>query len=197
MIRHRFLKLVVFLSCILSFAFGGQAQTLKVAGWNLESGDSATQTLTARVRTFQGVDIWGFSELQNQAVLNQMTVAAADGETGSFRSILGSTGGNDRLAIVYNSTRLRLISSEELDDINVSGTVRAPLVALFRDATSGKAFFFMVNHLYRGSAEGRHEQSRLLNLWAAGQDRAVIAVGDYNYDVNANNPSSRDEGFDL
>jgi endonuclease/exonuclease/phosphatase family metal-dependent hydrolase len=174
------------------------AQTLTVAAWNLESGDSTTPTLAARVRGFQGVDVWGFSEVQNQSVLNDMTTAAGDGETGAaFRSILGTTGSGDRLGIVYNSTRLQLISSEELDDINVSGTVRAPLVALFRDNTTTKEFYFMVNHLYRGSADGRHEQSRLLNQWAAGQNKSVIVVGDFNYDLNADNPSDRDEGFNL
>ena len=55
----------------------------------------------------------------------------------------------------------------------------------------------MVNHLYRGSSEGRHEQSRLLNQCAAAQSKPVIAVGDYNYDLNVDNPTDHDEGFNL
>ncbi|MGE3467259.1 MAG: endonuclease/exonuclease/phosphatase family protein [Pyrinomonadaceae bacterium] len=172
-------------------------QTLKVAAWNLESGGSTTPNLVSRVRSIRNVDLWGFSELRDQTVLTAITAAAATGQQGVFRGILGATGGGDRLAIVYNSTRFRLVRSEELEEINVSGTVRAPLVAKFRDTETGKQFFFMVNHLYRGSFEGRREQSRLLNNWAEGQDLPVIAVGDFNYDLNVVDPTDHDYGFDL
>jgi hypothetical protein len=100
--------------------------------------------------------------------------ATEDGEAADFQRILGNTGGGDRLLIVYNGDRLDLVSQVELTDINIEGRVRAPLVAHFRLKPAGPELLFMVNHLYRGNAEGRHEQARLLNAWARGQTIPVI-----------------------
>lgn len=189
--------LTLMMLCFLFTATGIEGQTLKVGAWNLESGDSSTAFLAKRVEDAAGVQIWGLSEVQGPTDLALMTVAAKKGEAGTFRSILGTTGGGDRLGIIYNATRFQLIGKDELEEINVSGTVRAPLVALFRDTSTNNRFYFMVNHLYRGSAEGRHEQSKLLNMWAADRDEPVITVGDFNYDLNANNWRDHDRGFDI
>lgn len=52
----------------------------------------------------------------------------------------------------------------------------------------------MVNHLYRGSASGRHTQSKKLNQWARSQDVPVIAVGDYNFDCDYLWPDPKELG---
>lgn len=117
---------------------------------------------------------------------------------GTFASILGTTGGGDRLLIVYNLDRFDLVQSFELTDINVGGNVRAPLVAQFRLKPAGPEFLFMVNHLYRSNTERRHEQARLLNTWARSQTLPVIAVGDYNFDWDVSNGDTvHDPGYDL
>ena len=85
----------------------------------------------------------------------------------------------------------------ELDDINIEGRVRAPLVAHLRDRESGAELLFMVNHLYRSNAAGRHEQAELLNAWGREQDLPVVAVGDYNFDWSVTNgDADHDAGFD-
>ena len=46
--------------------------------------------------------------------------AAAVGENARFASVLGTTGGADRMLVVYDSQRFRLIGSEELDEIDAA-----------------------------------------------------------------------------
>lgn len=55
----------------------------------------------------------------------------------------------------------------------------------------------MVNHLYRGSANDRFRQSKMLHDWAQQQVYPVIAVGDYNYDLSPKDWHQHDKGFDL
>jgi endonuclease/exonuclease/phosphatase family metal-dependent hydrolase len=71
-------------------------------------------------------------------------------------------------------------------------------VAHFRLKPAGPELLFMVNHLYRGNADGRHEQARLLNAWAREQTIPVIAVGDYNFDWDVTTGETvHDQGYDL
>jgi hypothetical protein len=72
------------------------------------------------------------------------------------------------------------------------------MVATFKGKTTGITFLFMVNHLYRGDAQGRRTQSTRLNQWAQAQTLPVIAVGDYNYDWHfQTGDRDHDEGYDL
>jgi endonuclease/exonuclease/phosphatase family metal-dependent hydrolase len=110
---------------------------------------------------------------------------------------LGTTGGGDRLLIVYDADRFELVQQFELHDINPQGRVRSPLVAHLKVAASGQELLFMVNHLFRTNDAARHEQARLLNAWAREQTLPVIAVGDYNYDWDVVQGETRhDQGFD-
>jgi endonuclease/exonuclease/phosphatase family metal-dependent hydrolase len=179
-------------------AAGAQDRRVTIVSWNVESGGADTAAIAARMRTFEGVDVWGLSEVQNDAWATQFARAAADGEGASFARVLGTTGNTDRLAIVYNTGRLALVRSFELPEINVSGTVRAPLVAHLRETATGDEFLFMVNHLYRSDSAGRHQQAQLLNAWARTQTLPVIAVGDYNFDWRVQGgDQSHDRGYDL
>jgi hypothetical protein len=75
--------------------FGGyvHAQRLVVVGWNIESGSATDVAVAQRVRRFQGVDLWGLSEVQSDASLQSFETAAEDGENGAdFKRILSTTG---------------------------------------------------------------------------------------------------------
>lgn len=172
--------------------------SFRVIGWNMESGESSSAFLRGQVRDKNGVDVWGFSEVANAAALSDFERGAEEDEGSDFRSILGTTGGGDRLAIVYDSARLELKDQQELTAIAL-GRFRAPLVAHFKGRQTGFEFLFMVNHLARGDASARLEQAELLNDWAQEQDLPVIAVGDYNFDyhVTFGDGGDRDEGFDA
>lgn len=183
---------------LLSCVSAALAETLSVVGYNVESGGAQADTVAQRIAEMQGVHVWGFCEVANEDWARTFAAAAADGEGGAtFEYAFGTTGAGDRMAIVYSTARLEKLRHFELHHINVSGTVRAPLVAEFRDKSTNERFFFTVNHLYRGNAAGRHEQARLLNQWAAGQSLPVIAVGDYNFDWEVvNGEVAHDRGYD-
>jgi endonuclease/exonuclease/phosphatase family metal-dependent hydrolase len=172
--------------------------TLRVVAWNVESGDADPEVISERIVAEDGVDIWGLSEVAHADDAETFAVAAEDGESADFEAVVGTTGGQDRLVIVYDTTRLEQKGVQELHAMNIGGNVRAPLVAHFRGKTTGKEFLFMVNHLYRGSAAGRHTQSQMLNAWAKEQELPVIAVGDVNYDWHfQTGDTDHDDGYDL
>lgn len=178
---HRALTTIVF---ALAFAGGStiSAQSrLTVVSWNIQSGQADPQQVAKRIKAFQDVDLWGFSEVENDAAANILETAAEDGENADFRRIVGTTGGDDRLVIIYDSKRFLRITNFQLHHIN-QGNHRAPLVARLRDQTTQQEFLFMVNHLARGNASLRHKQAGLLRRWAENQVLPVIAVGDYNFD---------------
>ncbi len=171
---------------------------LTVVGYNVESGGADIAVLRKQVADMQGVDLWGFSEVEDEDWARELDKGAETGENAAFDVVLGASGQKDRLAIAFNTDRFELVKKFELGDINIEGKVRAPLVIQIKDrACNNTEFLFMVNHLYRGSDEGRHKQGELLNAWARTQTLPVIAVGDYNFDylVEGGDQGSRDLGY--
>lgn len=193
---ERVRKIAIALIILGSIARAG-AEPLSVVGFNLQSGESRIATLAAQVAAIDDVDIWGFSEAES-AWAYQLRDAAADGESARYWFIRGTTGDTDRLMIVFDKDRLEEVRHYELHHVNIQRKVRAPLVAHLRLRSTSQEFLFLVNHLYRGSANGRHTQARLLNEWAAKQTLPIIAVGDYNFDWDlSRGDTSHDRGFDL
>ncbi|MEO1263849.1 MAG: endonuclease/exonuclease/phosphatase family protein [Bacteroidota bacterium] len=188
----------ILILCCSFFSTGLSQQTINVISWNLESGDADVNVYGSRVADMQNIDIWGLSEVHNANLLDRFELFAEEGENANYESILSATGGGDRLAIVYDADRFTLLDQMELDNINIGGGVRSPLVVQLLENDSGIQFFFMVNHLYRSRADRRHQQSRLLNEWVEQQTLPVIAVGDYNYDWDVNDgDEDHDLGYDL
>ncbi|HYO15453.1 MAG TPA: endonuclease/exonuclease/phosphatase family protein [Thermoanaerobaculia bacterium] len=174
------------------------AADLTVAGFNVESGAANAPVIAEQIGPLRDIDLWGFSEVKNTSEGQILAEGAADGESGTFESILGTTGGQDRLLIVYNSDRLDLIQTGEIHELNIGGNVRAPLWAQFRLKPSGPEFIFVVNHLYRGNTAGRHAQAQGLNQWARTRTVPVIATGDYNFDWHfQTGDTNHDQGYDL
>ncbi len=192
-IRH---VIIIAALCVMAPPAAAQV-ALTVTTWNVESGGSEVKTLTSRLGSAVGVDLWGLTEVSGRWAA-PFERAAAIGEGAPFKSLLGRSGGADRLAILFDVKRFELLSWFEIPVVNVGGNVRAPIVARFRDRESNVEFLFMVNHLYRSDEAARHRQARLLNTWIAGQKLPVIAVGDYNFDWDVrSNGKSRDRGYDL
>lgn len=188
------------LASLLALVLSGPAwaQTLTVAGFNVESGAANPNVIAEQIGPLDGIDLWGFSEVKNSTEARALEQGAEDGEGATFESILGTTGAEDRLLIVYNSDRLELVRSGELQDLNIGGNVRAPLWARFRLKPSGPEVIFMVNHLYRGNTAGRHAQAQGLATWVQSQTAPVIATGDYNFDWHfQTGDTNHDRGYDL
>ena len=173
--------------------------SFRVAGWNLESGESNDVLLRSQFAAKQGVHLWGLSEVRDGTALAAFEQGAEDGEAADFAPVLGTTGGGDRLAILYSKDRFDLLASEELFDLQPTDGQRAPLVAHLRGRRTGRELKFMVNHLARGNAAARLEQAQGLNAWARTQTVPVVAVGDYNFDyhVDFGDQGNRDAGFDA
>lgn len=183
--------LLVTLTCVHVYA-----QTLTVVSWNVESGGSNDQTIRQRIASFQGVDLWGLSEVAGPSSAGVFEAGAEEGENANFDKIVSTTGGGDRLAIIFNARRFRLVRSQELSHIN-QGNHRAPLVAELQEISTNRNFLFMVNHLARGNESLRHRQATQLNEWVRTQTLPVIAVGDYNFDWEVNGgDQNHDRGYD-
>jgi hypothetical protein len=196
--RSRFLKRSLQITLLtLSFAcLTVKAQTVTLVSWNVESGGSDNQTIRQRMASFQGVDLWGLSEVASVSAAGVFETGAEDGEQANFDRIVSTTGGEDRLAIIFNANRFRLVRSQELMHIN-QGNHRAPLVAELQEVTTNRNFLFMVNHLARGDASLRRRQATQLNEWVRTQTLPVIAVGDYNFDWEVmGGDQNHDLGYD-
>ena len=197
--KNYFLVLLIYVSIYIFSSFVWSQQQLMVIGWNAESGDADPDFVADQIESIDGCDIWGLCEVTDATCAAQFEAAAAVGENAAFSHILGTTGdiSHDYMQIIYDSDRLELLDSLELHRINVSGTVRAPLVAHFRIRGTNIDFLFMINHLYRSRTERRHEQAMLLNLWASRQTLPIIAVGDYNFDWDVDlGDFNHDRGYD-
>ena len=172
----------------------GATFSLRVVGFNVEGKDADVDTLSATIGDVTDEVIWGFSEVPSSSWAVSLRDAAKD-DVEIWNHIYGGSGYEQRLALAWNSDVLELIGSEELEDINVGGTARAPLVGTFEHKATGVRFKAMVNHLWRSDDAKRHQQGGLLNEWAADQSMPLIAIGDYNFDWDIDS-GSHDKGYD-
>jgi endonuclease/exonuclease/phosphatase (EEP) superfamily protein YafD len=173
-------------------------EAITVSGWNVGLDDADVDTIAARIAAFDGVDLWGITEVNRTDAVADLEMASEQGEVGDFAAVLGPSGGGMRLVALYDDTRFDLLEWYELEEINTTGNARAPLVLYLQDTLSDQKFLFMVNHLYRSREEERHKQAQLLNEWAAGKALPAIAVGDYNFDWDVQmGERIHDLGYDL
>lgn len=177
---------------------GPEPAEIAVITLNVESGDSVAETVAETVARHRGEALWGFTEVRDRAYLDTLAAAAAGADRPPFATLLGTTGYELRLALAWDESRLDLVDHEELHEINVGGTVRAPLVGRFRVVENDAELLVVVNHLWRTDRAARHEQSSLLNAWAREQALPAVSLGDFNYDWGVEDgDASHDRGYDL
>jgi endonuclease/exonuclease/phosphatase family metal-dependent hydrolase len=193
--RHTRLQMALLVGLVLTAT--ALAEQLRVVGFNVESGGARPEGVATLVATTPGVNLWGFSEVQDDTWGMAFEQAAEQGTRADVLRVLGTTGGADRLLILSNAERLDLLQHVELHDINPQGRVRAPLVGYFRLKVTGQECLFQGNHLYRSRADQRHLQAQLLNRWARQHTLPVIALGDFNFDWSVTNgDTNHDAGYD-
>jgi hypothetical protein len=105
----RIRSIVVMVVLVSLWACPGWAQALRVVAFNVESGRARPEAVGELIEATQGIDIWGFAEVQDETWATMFAQAAAHGATGAFTPILGTTGGGDRLLIVYTRERLDVV----------------------------------------------------------------------------------------
>jgi len=171
---------------------------LRMVTLNVESGDANADAVATIVAASQGEWLWGFTELADQAWLTTLAAAAPDDGQGPFETALGGSGYFLRMGLAWDPEHLTLIDVWELDDINVGGTVRAPLVGQFRVEDSQTELLVVVNHLWRTNNQARHEQAQRLHDWALAQDLPAVTLGDFNFDWSVEGgDTDHDVGYDL
>ena len=159
-----------------------------VVGWNVESGGADPSVVATRMGQMPDVDIWGLSEVASMSWALQFE-QEIDKDGKDFKPLVGNTGAPDLLAILYDKNQFDELETDEIGWadrywLTSSMRPRSALIAKLRHKATGREFWFMVNHLYRGSGVDprRLDQAKKLREWAAEQSLPVIAVGDYNFD---------------
>jgi hypothetical protein len=112
--KHKLSLILPSLTLLVMLCLPASAQRLTIISWNLESGESSDSFIATRVRTFQGVDLWGLSEVAGANTARAFEAAAEDGENANFEHVLSMTGGGDRLAIVFNAIRFELVNKMDV-----------------------------------------------------------------------------------
>ena len=188
--RAKSILALSFLLLVLANASVVYAQKrLLILGWNVESGENDSATISQQLEALEGYDLIGLTEVNSaNAVAYAEAAAKGEGAKGhartDFRHRVSQSGRGDRTVIIWDNKRLELIGqAQELDHLN-DDNHRAPFFAHFRLRGSSVAFLFMVNHLARIDADLRQRQATGLKEWAAQQNLPVIAVGDYNFDYD-------------
>lgn len=163
------------------------ANPLRILAWNVESDGNDPIVIAEQLKRMDDYHIYALSEAGRYDVMPYAD-ALGHGKGFTFFHFGSSTGRDDRLAFIFDSSRLELIKSSELF---LQGSRRlndwrhrSPLVGHFRDKLNQVEFLVTVNHLARGNAKLRTEQAAGLREWAAEQTLPVIAVGDYNLDYD-------------
>jgi hypothetical protein len=185
----RRLLLTVGLCALL--VLNASAAEITIVSWNLGSMGADPAVVAARIKEIDGVDIWGLCRVQGATWAEAFGKAAGADERGTFASVLGTRGGSDRRLVLYDIDQFTKLESFEITWharpwYKRNMAPRPPLVVKFRHNRTGKEFFFMVNHLYRGAGidARRLDQATYLNQWAASQTLPIIAVGTYNFDYD-------------
>ena len=161
---------------------------LRILSWNVESEGSDPDTIAEQLAEFSDFDIIALSEVLPSAA-EQFQNAFGD----DFDGIVTRSGYNDRLQILFNTKRFKLVRRLELDEIN-DDRHRSPLVAHLQDNRTDQEILVMNNHLARGNAEYRTTQASQLVEWARQQSMPIVAVGDYNFDYEFKDDTGND-GF--
>lgn len=165
------------------------AVDLTFVSFNVESDADTTPSAVARdISRIPASDVWALSEVSPR---DFETYRMAVGE--NYRMFRGSTGGSDRLAIIYDPDVLSVV--DEAVELSDAGGSRHPLMAVFAVNETNEEVWVVANHLQRGSGEDaafngtRQNQAAWLNRWAAEHSEAervpsMVLIGDFNFDVS-------------
>lgn len=204
LLRTALVRGITILLLMLGVACSLHAQwRLKVLSWNIESGDAEVEWVTDQIAALEGFDILALSEVDPDWA-NAIVSAAEDGEgakgnwEADFRYVIGETGYDQRLMIVWDNLRFeRSGEPVELHELNTENlNYRSPLYVQLRHRANNSSFLVMVNHLARGAEDIRNQQAEGLVSWVAEQTLPVIALGDYNFDYDIDEGIGNN-GFNL
>lgn len=163
--------------------FFADKEALQCVIFNVESDDNDPAVIAQQIERVNGSELWLLSEVKADNAETYFD-AARKNEGARFKKILGETGGSDRLMVIYNSERLRLLETRPMHDLSTNGRHRAPLAVRFRDTSNQSEFWFINNHLARGDESARNKQARGLRDFALAEFLPVVVCGDLNLDYS-------------
>jgi len=181
----------------------------------------------AQVIRKSGAEVLGIQEISDekalQSVIDHLNAPDRDGKKSNFQYILGQSGTRDdgssqRIGFIYNADKLDLDRSsvheiptpraQQIANDSQGGrkmTLRQPLAASFKSKEGGFDFTLVCMHLKAGGKKTQHirlAQAEEVGKWkqdriAAGGDRDIIMVGDFNSELNSGTTRVFGEGGDT
>ena len=150
---------------------------IRCLAWNIESGGNDPSVIASQLESLSGYDVVCLCEVSPR---NFDTYSASKP---GFSSIESEKGGADRLQILFDDTRFKLLERKELHDLN-NGNHRSPMYVRLREQSTSTEFAVMVNHLARRDGKLRERQAAGIRDWARDQNVGVINIGDFNLDYD-------------
>ncbi len=159
---------------------------IAILSWNIESDGSDPAVIMEQLKELQKSKTFSILALSEVPRDSQKMFGDFFGSYG--KSLLGTTGNNDRLVLAWDSSIYEYVDSSELLEVDNfrmgEGGHRAPLSVRLKRKVDGIEFNVINNHLARGKAEMRNNQAEKLVEWARRQSTPLVAVGDYNMDLD-------------
>ena len=91
------------------------SNTFEIISWNVESGGADPDVVAEQIKVMYDIDIWGFCEVKEQGWANKFERAAEADAAGDYEAILGTTGGSDKLMILYDKNQFIKEGSFEIN----------------------------------------------------------------------------------
>ncbi len=202
---HRFRvtwRQTVFLAFACAIA-PAQAEEIKIATFNTESGGNTQSVLVAEtITSVDGVDIWGLQEVESENALVRYRDAARNSGGGNWRYVRSESGYSsdpdfkpDYLGILYRTDIFRQIETVELHSIrsepgsdyygSANWGLRGALFLRLLHYRSNTEFYVGNVHL-KCCGEGipvRQHQAKLIANWITTAEVPVILIGDTNIPI--------------
>lgn len=160
------------------------AAPLTVVGFNVEAGDASDHVIALQLEKSLGVDLWGLADVWDEGGWpDRLRAGAAIGEGSEFGAVLGKTGGDSRLLVLYRQNRLQRLAEAEIMEARLSSREAAPLAVHFRLDDEVEFWFLVVN--LADARDRRIRQAEALARWSAHQTLPVVAAGTFNFGVDA------------
>lgn len=193
-LRHRATAVAVLVSAALAVSAANAAEdAVSVVAFNVESDGSSDFVIGEQLAASHDIDLWILTEVWDHKWPGRLAEAAGRADGMPYERVLGSTGRENRILLLYRPDRLRLIETAELTDMPHGKREAAPLSARF-EGPGGDPFEVVAVHFSKNDKR-RVEQAQALNAWAAGRDRPALAAGTFFFDLPLGDPPGSVEAF--
>ncbi len=185
--------LATLMGCSNSFSIFSRTSPsqIRIGTFNIENFDGKDEKKLAAIAQIieRNFDVIGLQEVSTDGA-NQLKIKLDQSQAWDF--ILGETGGRQRVALFYRKDLLTAQKVTEWQSVNLSGTLRSPLVTYLKVGQDQQGFDFTLVILHQKGGGGndadrlRKQQSDRLrqevNQYQQNQqsDPDLVILGDFN-----------------